>query len=153
MVRKSKKFGIRTLVNTTPTDTGDYADIEYISNGGEHLVIEAKSNETPDAPNTVYKIFGQLLAELGKSNSHRILGTPVLAVLIPDDVPVAKGAPKEIGSVYYRRRFRMIPREKYIDYGKLVGVQYVFCCARGNYVNVYLWEDFWDGKEPVERIQ
>lgn len=42
-------------------DNGSYADIEYLANNGEYLIVEAKNHHSSDKHNTVHKLFGQLL--------------------------------------------------------------------------------------------
>lgn len=150
IIRNHTKFGIAKEFNVG-SDTNQFADVEYLSKSGEYIVIEAKSNETQDAPNTVHKVFGQLLKECGK---HRFRSEylPVLAVLIPDDIPEDSKAPKEKGSVYYGRRFRDIPEDKYRAFGELVGIRYVFTCARNRYVHIYDWNSFRSGDLPFEVV-
>lgn len=151
LVKRSEKFSVARMINTRSRDTKDHADIEYIASNGEYLVIEAKSNETQDAPNTVHKVFGQLLKECSKSQ-RRETADPALAILIPDDMPTDPKAPKEKGGDYYRRRFREILPEKYLGFGTLVGAKYVFLCSRGHYVKVYTWEGFYNGEAPIDEI-
>jgi len=60
---------ISSIINTS-CKSRKYADIEYISQSGQHWVIEAKTNDSSDAHNTVHKIFGELLKETGKENRN-----------------------------------------------------------------------------------
>ncbi len=52
----------------------------------DYLLLEAKSHHSTDSPNTINKIFGQLLKESGKVVEESLEGaTFCLGVLIPED--------------------------------------------------------------------
>lgn len=110
-----------------------YADIEFTTTT-EHWVIEAKSNHSSDAPNTIHKIFGELLKETGK-----------------DDRVVEKGLEIKYGILipsfkYYNRGFNRINRDKFIEYGKLIPVTKIFVLENG-VLTQYDWADFYDYKK------
>jgi len=135
-------------------DTIQFADIELTSTLGELIAIEAKTHETRDAPNTVHKVFGQLLAERGKTNPRRKEKFVSLGILIPAETPVKEGAPKEDGKTYYQRRFRNIPKDIFKTFGILVNAKYIFVFQRTPdlKLDVYRWMDFHRDREPFASI-
>ena len=60
IIQDDDEFGIKKHINIGK-DTKLYADVEFIAKNGELIILEAKSHESTDAPNTVYKLFGQLM--------------------------------------------------------------------------------------------
>lgn len=105
-----------------------WADIEYISVSGSHWVIEAKSNDSSDAHNTVHKIFGELLKETGRESREN----SKISVLIP-----------EIGVSFYSRLFQSVNREKFLGFGRLVPVQCVFTFGASGVMQIS-WEELYD---------
>jgi len=105
-----------------------WADIEYISASGSHWVIEAKSNDSSDAHNTVHKIFGELLKETGRESREN----SKISVLIP-----------ESGVSFYSRLFQSINREKFLRFGKLVPVQCVFTFGSSG-IGQISWKELYD---------
>jgi RNA recognition motif-containing protein len=105
-----------------------YADIEFISASNLHWAIEAKSNDSKDRHNTVHKIFGELLKETGRDNRNNCR----YAILIPR------------GSIqFYSQAFRSINRNKFIGFGHLIPVDYVFTSDEKG-INQVPWEQFYD---------
>ena len=105
-----------------------FADVEFESKAKVHWVIEAKSNDSKDAPNTVHKIFGELLKETGRTNRANCRQ----AILIP-----------ESAVQFYSRAFQSIDRKKYIAFGKLIPIDTVFtsCSIR---VRKITWKSLYD---------
>ncbi len=105
-----------------------FADVEFESKAKVHWVIEAKSNDSKDAPNTVHKIFGELLKETGRTNRANCRQ----AILIP-----------ESAVQFYSRAFQSIDREKYIAFGELMPIDTVFtsCSTR---VRKITWKSLYD---------
>ncbi|MGJ0514187.1 MAG: hypothetical protein ACR65O_00380 [Methylomicrobium sp.] len=135
-------------------DTKFYADIELTTTSGELIAIEAKTHETRDAPNTVHKVFGQLLAEHGKTNPQREILLPKFGILIPAETPTNPHAPKSCGRSYYQRRFRDIPELKFEQFGQMVNAKYVFVFKRSGpkRLDVYHWMDFHRMRDPITTI-
>ena len=104
------------------------ADIEYISVSGSHWVIEAKSNDSSDAHNTVHKIFGELLKETGRESREN----SKISVLIPEN-----------GVSFYSRLFQSVNREKFLGFGSLVPVQCVFTFGASG-VRQIGWAELYD---------
>lgn len=105
-----------------------FADVEFESKGKIHWVIEAKSNASKDAPNTVHKIFGELLKETGRTNRANCRH----AVLIPENAVQ-----------FYSRAFQSINRKKYLDFGKIIPIENVFTsCSTG--VGRLTWASLYD---------
>ena len=109
-----------------------FADIEYTSNSGARWAIEAKSNDSKDAHNTVHKIFGELLKETGRANRNGCL----VGLLIPED---AKS--------FYSRLFQSINREKFIEFGRLIPVNIVFTHGASGISNI-TWAELYDHHYP-----
>ena len=84
-----------------------------------HLLIEAKSHHSKDSPNTINKIFGQLLKETGKpvhTSTRRHEAS--FGVLFPAESVEWNSNGKTIrrpsGNQYYGNGFRRINRDAYI---------------------------------------
>lgn len=122
------------------------ADIEYISKSGDHFVIEAKSHHSKDAYNSVHKLFGELLKETGRLRDTKKIK---YGILIPKDEYNEKN-----GITFYRECFRKINRTKFIEFGKLIPMSYVFVCSQeSSYIDIYTWANFYEGKKPDRTIQ
>ncbi len=150
----NESFTVR-LIHNASGDTSEYADIELTTATGELIAIEAKTHETQDGPNTVHKVFGQLLAEQGKTNQQRKNSkNTCFGILIPAEKPTNPKAPKDFGKDYYQRRFRDIPKTKFQEFGVLVNAKYVFVFRRTTpqQLEVYKWLDFHQQKEPFTTI-
>lgn len=147
------EFSVTTIHNASG-DTNEYADIELTTATGVLVAIEAKTHETRDAPNTVHKVFGQLLAEHGKTNPQRRKASACFGILIPAEKPMNPDAPKSCGTSYYQRRFRNIPENKFEEFGVLVDAKYVFVFrrTRPQQLDVYGWMDFYRNKKPITTI-
>ncbi|WP_297575913.1 hypothetical protein [uncultured Deefgea sp.] len=132
-------------------DTGNFADIELTTSSGELIAIEAKTHETRDAPNTVHKVFGQLLNEQRKKNEFRNAIHPSFAILIPSEVPDNPKAPRQTGKDYYQRRFQEIPTNHFHGFGVLVNAKYVFVFKRSEpqALHVYTWSGFYNNENPI----
>lgn len=102
--------------------------MEFISQSGQHWVIEAKSNDSSDAHNTIHKIFGELLKETGKDNRDKCK----YGILIPENA-----------LNFYSRLFQEIKREKYIGFGDLIPIESVFLYASSG-VKFLSWEELFD---------
>lgn len=152
VIKLDKKFGISTAINIGG-DSGTCSDIEYISNSGEYLVIEAKSHESKDSYNTRHKIFGQLLKEHGKKSHIRTThGKPItLGVLIPkDETSSGKSNTKKSGYNFYRDGYQDIPEVMFSGFGALVNAKYVFVCSiKYKTVDIYTWPGFHKGDKPI----
>jgi len=145
-------------------DSDDCADVEltleaagWPKNFPRHLLIEAKSHHSTDAPNTINKIFGQLMKETGKHCATRVrrARSYKLAVLVPADSAHWTGSNGKRhrqpgGLVYYQSGFRRIDRRVYIEFGALVEVAYVLLYSISDAsLAVYDWVDFYDQKRPL----
>lgn len=143
-------------------DSNDRADVElcidvtaWPEGMPRRILLEAKSHNSTDAPNTINKIFGQLLKETGKSIRNSWESSSFcLAILIPIDGIncVQHGKPLKRGSgvEYYRRGFRRIPQDIFNAFGVLVNVRYVFAYSESNRsLNVYLWSQFCISDTPL----
>ena len=104
------------------------ADIEYMSKSGITWIIEAKSNDSSDAHNTVHKIFGELLKETGRTSQANFKH----AVLIPEN-----------GINFYSRLFQSINRDKFIGFGKLIPIDTVFTFGNSGIAQM-TWEELYD---------
>lgn len=152
IIKDHPEFGIHTYVNIG-CDSKCHADIEYLTNSGEYLVVEAKSHESKDAFNTRHKIFGQLLKEHGKSNDHRSRYSTelTLGILIPEDAPSSgKSNTKRPGITFYRNGYEGIPEHLYSAFGSLVNAKYVFVCSFIQCtVKVFSWDGFYRGDGEI----
>jgi hypothetical protein len=152
IIKDHPEFGINTSVNIG-CDSKCYADIEYLTNSGEYLIVEAKSHESKDAFNTRHKIFGQLLKEHGKTNDHRSRHSNclTLGILIPEDPPSSgKSNTTKPGIVFYREGYEGIPEHLYSAFGSLVKAKYVFVCSvvRSS-VKVFTWVGYYRGDAEI----
>ena len=123
----SKDIEIK-IIHNKKCRARNFADIEFISKTGILWLIEAKSNESSDAPNTVHKIFGELLKETGRENRSDFK----IALLIPE-------GSKE----YYSKAFQAIKKEKFIKFGELIPVEIVFTFGASG-VDTISWEALYD---------
>ena len=105
-----------------------WADVEFVSKSGKHWVIEAKSNDSKDAHNTVHKIFGELLKETGRKNRNNCS----YGILIPKS-----------GKEFYSRLFKSIKREKFIGFGQLIPVEAVFLSDSTGFEK-FTWTELYD---------
>jgi RNA recognition motif-containing protein len=124
---ESDEFKVSKVINKN-CKSKTYADIEFISASNLHWVIEAKSDNSKDRHNTVHKIFGELLKETGRDNRNNCR----YAILIPSD-----------SIQFYSQAFRSINRNKFIDFGHLIPVDYVFTSDE-KAINQVPWEQFYD---------
>jgi hypothetical protein len=129
-VHEDSNLKVASIINAN-CKSRKYADVEFLSNSGHHWVIEAKSNDSDDAHNTVHKIFGELLKETGKENRDKCK----FGLLIP-------GNAKE----FYSRLFQEIRKDKYIGFGKLIPIENVFLCGSSG-VTIVNWEGLYDSYE------
>ncbi len=134
-------------------DSASYSDIEYLSNGNEYLIIEAKSHESKDAYNTRHKIFGQLLKEHGKNSPSRQEHTAsiVLGILFPKDKTTSgKSNTKKSGYDFYRDGYSDIPESIFSGFGELAKVKYIFVCSvNEKAIDIYTWAGFRSGEQPI----
>lgn len=131
VIKSDARFGIKEEINIG-NDSDSCSDVEYLSNGNEYLIIEAKSHESKDAYNSRHKIFGQLLKEHGKSSTSRIehSSSIALGVLIPKDkTSFDKSNTKKSGYDFYRDGYSDIPEIMFSGFGDLAKVKYVFLCS------------------------
>lgn len=146
------RFGFKRVINLG-NDNASCSDIEYLSNGSEYLIVEAKSHESKDAYNTRHKIFGQLLKEHGKKSQSRqeYAVSTKLGLLIPKDKPISsKSSTKKSGYDFYRDGFTDIPNDIFSSFGELVKVQYVFVCSvKDKTIDIYSWVGFRGGEQPI----
>lgn len=138
------EFSIKHEINFN-CKSKNCADIEYLSNSDRYFVIEAKSHHSSDGHNSVHKIFGELLKETGRSRGDKEI---TYGILIPKDY-----YNKKDGIGFYRKGFNEINRKKYIGFGKLIPISYIFVCSQKlSSIDVYTWESFYDGKNPIRTI-
>ena len=105
-----------------------FADIEYVAKNGQRWAIEAKSNDSKDAHNSVHKLFGELLKETGRDKREQIL----IGILIP-----------ESSISFYSRLFQSIDRNKFIKFGELIPVKCVFTFGQSG-VLTRTWTELYD---------
>ena len=106
-----------------------FADVEFVT-ARDHWVIEAKTNVSKDAHNSVHKLFGELLKETGKPRIIEAGKTLKYGILIPD-------------SSFYRNKFRLINQAKFNGFGELIPVERIFIFTSGTLTTI-TWEDFYD---------
>ncbi len=156
VIKDDAVFGVSDNINFG-SDTNDTADVEYLANNGELIVLEAKSHESKDAYNTRHKIFGQLMKEHGKQNEYRqkYANTIAFGILIPEDEPSSgKSNTKMKGVEFYRKGFEGIPEDLYLKFGMLVNAKYVFVCSVNNRsVKVYSWASFYNSGRELRNIE
>ena len=128
---KDHEIRLEDSINTN-CKSKKYADIEYRSVSKRHWVIEAKSNDSGDAHNTVHKLFGELLKGTGKQNRKNVK----YGILIP-----------ESGILFYSRKFQQIDRKRFIQFGKLIPVESVFTFGKSG-VRQIRWVDLYDANQP-----
>lgn len=152
VIQTDARFGIKIKINIG-NDSASCSDVEYLSNSGEYLIIEAKSHESKDAYNTRHKIFGQLLKEHGKNSPSRKIysSSIVLGILIPKDITSSgKSSTKKSGYDFYRDGYSDIPEAMFSGFGELAKVRYIFLCSvKEKTVDVYTWIGFHRGEEPI----
>jgi hypothetical protein len=122
---------VRELINSK-CRAKKFADIEYVSDSGLRWVIEAKSNDSSDAHNTVHKIFGELLKETGRENRDNSR----FAVLIP-----------ESGVSFYSRLFQSICRVRFMGFGDLIPVHSVITYGCSG-IRRISWQELYDHYQP-----
>lgn len=119
------------------------------------LIIEAKSHHSTDAPNTINKIFGQLLKETGKSRSLRAERNHAFAILFPAEAgewidKKKKNIKMPEGVAYYREGFSRIFPDTYKAFGTLVNAKYVLAFSQTKAeLEVYEWAGFPAGGKPI----
>ena len=153
LIDSDQMFGIAQSINFG-SDTGTKADVEYLSNNDEYLIIEAKSHKSRNAPNTRNQLFGQLLAEHGKSSPVRDLHRDKIAlgILIPGDfLEGIEGVPQITGDSYYRDGFKRIPFEMFSAFGGLAQAKYVFVASKTK-VEIYSWSGFYRSECPIHLV-
>ncbi|WP_217555940.1 hypothetical protein [Vibrio metschnikovii] len=124
---ENSEYGIDKLVNSN-CRAKKFADVEFFSRSGNHWVIEAKSNDSKDAHNSVHKIFGELLKETGRTERDKCY----FGILIP------------INAIqFYSRLFRQINRDKFIQFGALIPIKWVFACDSSE-VKLLTWSELYD---------
>ncbi|HGS5090437.1 TPA: hypothetical protein ACMDT4_004514 [Vibrio parahaemolyticus] len=121
------EYGIGTLINSN-CKAKKFADVEFISHSGNHWVIEAKSNDSKDAHNSVHKIFGELLKETGRSERDSCY----FGILIPKNA-----------IHFYSRLFQQIDRDKFIQFGVLIPIKQVFAYDSSG-VKLLAWSELYD---------
>lgn len=153
-LKKTYKFGSEKKENPCENLYKGSADIKYISQDEECIMIEAKSHHSKDAPNTRHKLIGQLLKLSGEYDQKLIDNkNPILGILIPEDSCDEGNGSGKKGDQYYREGFNIISKEKFERFGKLVNAKYVFTCSEKNEdVKQYNWMDFYLGNEPILKI-
>lgn len=155
IIRTDARFGIKKEINIG-NDSASCSDIEYLSNGNEYLIIEAKSHESKDAYNTRHKIFGQLLKEHGKNSPSRRenLALIALGILIPKDKTTSgKSNTKKSGYDFYRDGYSEIPESMFSGFGELAKVKYVFVCSIcDRVIDIYTWRGFRSGDAPIYTV-
>lgn len=143
-------------------DDDDKADIELCLSTNrwpqdfpKWLFVEAKSHHSTDAPNTINKIFGQLLKETGKSRCDRADKESALAIAFPSEAGAWKNKKNRqikmpSGEAYYRQGFLRIDRPVYEAFGELVKAKYVLSFSETERrLRVFDWVGFLDGDEPL----
>lgn len=152
VIRSDTRFGIKQEINLG-NDNASCSDIEYLSNGNEYLIIEAKSHESKDAYNTRHKIFGQLLKEHGKKSQSRQehSASIALGILIPKDKTTSgKSNTKKSGYDFYREGYSDIPEPMFSGFGELAKVKYVFVCSiKDKAIDIYSWAGFRGGEQAI----
>ncbi|MFQ2168779.1 hypothetical protein ACK35I_06780 [Aeromonas veronii] len=118
----------------------------FISNKLEmkKIYIEVKTHHSTDSQNTIHKVFGQLLKETGK---RTLKDQECLAIMFPHEPAEWKAQGKTIkktcGVGYYRQGFKKIDKEKFIRFGELVSVKYIFSfSSKEQKLEIYEWKDF-----------
>jgi len=155
VIEADENFGIREVVNFG-SDSYECSDVEYLSNSGEYLIIEAKSHESKDAYNTRHKIFGQLLKEHGKQSHmrNRYSASITLGILIPKDITSSgKSNTKQSGYDFYRKGYADIPEKLFVGFGELTNAKYIFVCSvETRSIDVYTWAGFHRGDKPMHSV-
>jgi hypothetical protein len=149
-------------------DSAELADVELALEGAvwpadmpRHLVLEAKSHHSEDAPNTINKAFGQLLKEANKATGKRAQRDHCLGLLIPVDGATwrkKKGMGDLItaksGIEYYRDGFQRIDSEVFAGFGRLVNAGYVLAFSvYWRYMDVFEWNGFRAGHPALVRLE
>lgn len=123
----------------------------WVGDFPDYLLLEAKSHHSKDAPNTINKIFGQLLKETGKKTEARLgAGRYCLGVVFPEESAEwtddnGKRFSQPSGPKYYRSGFNRIDRGKYVAFGELVDARFVLSFSMDvNILRIYKWADFYD---------
>lgn len=120
-----------------------------------YLSLEAKSHHSKDSPNTINKVFGQLLKEANKSVVSRAARGHCLGILIPidgatwpDSNNVTVHRPSGID--YYGEGFRRIDADIFSKFGRLVNVRYVLAFSeQKQYLAIFGWDAFHAGGPPL----
>jgi hypothetical protein len=147
-------------------DDEDHADVELHLNPAawpqgtpQRILLEAKSHHSTDAPNTINKVFGQLLKETGKSiRASWTQPSFCSGILIPIDGIDRNEGSKRLrrgsGIEYYRRGFQRIPRLIFEQFGVLVNARYVFAYSEmQRALSVYSWSGFHVSDAPFIRFE
>lgn len=122
------------------------------------LRLEAKSHHSKDAPNTINKVFGQLLKEANKSSTKQPEGGHCLGLLIPIDGAKWVDSKNKFntcgsGIEYYRNGFRRIDFTVFAGFGRLVNARYVLAFSVSQqYLEVFSWDAFHAGTPPLTRL-
>ena len=127
-VRKIREDAPEICIHNCSCRHQTLADIEITLPSGQRWAIEAKSHKSNDRYNTIHKLFGELLKETGRDERDNCN----IGVLIP-----------ECGIDFYKDGFRKIRRRKFVCFGILIPVRYVF--SYGVYgVRHTFWDRFYD---------
>jgi hypothetical protein len=146
-------------------DSDELADVELALESARwpaqmpgYLSLEAKSHHSKDSPNTINKVFGQLLKEANKSVVSRVARGQCLGILIPvdgatwldsNDVTVHRPS----GIEYYGDGFRRIDADVFSKFGRLVNARYVLAFSeQKQYLAIFGWDAFHAGDLPFARL-
>ena len=127
-VRKIREDAPKICIHNCSCWHQTFADIEITLPSGQRWAIEAKSHKSNDSYNTIHKLFGELLKETGRDERDNCN----IGVLIP-----------ECGIDFYKDGFRKIRRCKFVCFGILIPVRYVFSYGVSGVRHTF-WDRFYD---------
>lgn len=140
-----ERFRIKTAINFN-CKAKSRADIEYVSESGVHLVVEAKSHHSEDRHNGAHKLFGELLKESGRRRETK---SPIVYAIALTGDPYAGTR----GVDFYRGKFAEIDSDVFCAFGVLANCKYVFVAfERPQRVEVYSWTGFYLGQKPLATL-
>lgn len=125
LLDKYEDFEVLNIINSK-CRSKNHADVEFTTINNDHWALEAKSHLTSNNHNSAHIVFGELLKETGRSNRDETITK--YGVLLSE-------------SEFYQEKFRLINREKYIQFGLLIPVSKIFV-IENNKILAYTWDEF-----------
>ena len=119
-----------------------YADLELILDD-VLWIIESKCHKSKNAYNSIHLLFGELLKETGRQrhfNNDVSYNEIKYGLLIPGNT---YGYTNKPGIDFYKKHFKEIDKNKYLEFGKLIPIDDIFIFNTDNNEFIHkTWNEF-----------